>query len=163
MLQGLYQLKVTLTDVEYDMREMHLCSVRGNYLWNAATVSKPVCACTCRSVRVHTLESKCACVRVWYACPCIIRRAYMAHSAGGIGHENSLQKLLQQTETSSRIWASARWTVSSFSLRNLWNQHFDSLNVIFLIEFDYHTAVDQERNILFVLVMAASCHCLFAL
>lgn len=32
MLQGLYQLKVTLTDVDYDMREMDLCSVWGNYL-----------------------------------------------------------------------------------------------------------------------------------
>lgn len=117
------------------------------------------------SVRVYACVRVCicACVHVWYECPCIIRRAYMAHSAGGIGRENSLQKLLQQTETSSRIRASARWTVSSFSLRNLWNRHFDSLNVIFLIESDYHTAVDQERNILFVLVMAASCHCLFAL
>ena len=32
MLQGLYQLKVTLTDVEYDMREMDLRSVWGHYL-----------------------------------------------------------------------------------------------------------------------------------
>lgn len=43
MLHRVDQLKVTLTDVEYDMREMDLCSVWGNYLWNAATVSKPVC------------------------------------------------------------------------------------------------------------------------
>lgn len=59
MLQRLYQLKVTLTDVEYDMREMDLCSVWGNYLWNAATVSKPVCVCTCPSACAHTEEWVC--------------------------------------------------------------------------------------------------------
>lgn len=46
MLHRVDQLKVTLTDVEYDMREMDLGSVWGNYLQNAATVSKPVCVCT---------------------------------------------------------------------------------------------------------------------
>lgn len=56
MFHGVYELKVTLNDVEYDMREMDLRSVWGNYLWNAATVSKPVCVSTrpgmCVTVRV---------------------------------------------------------------------------------------------------------------
>lgn len=79
MLQGLYQLKVTLTDVEYDMREMDLCSVWGNYLWNAATVSKPVCVWAHASVCVR--ES--VCMRVLYACPCMKGSAYTPHSAEG--------------------------------------------------------------------------------
>lgn len=115
MLQGLYQLKVTLTDVEYDMREMDLRSVWGNYLWNAATVSKPVFACAHAQVRAdthtHLGVNVCVCE---YACPCMIGCAYMPHSAGGIGHENSLQKLLQQTGTNSWMWDSAECFVGVF-------------------------------------------------
>lgn len=74
--------------------------------------------CAHVQVRVHALESAwtrarahvCVCVRLQYACPCMIASAFMPHSAGGAGRENSLQKLLQQTGTNSWIWASAEWT-----------------------------------------------------
>lgn len=59
-----------------------------------------VCVCVCLD------ES------VWYACPCMILWAYMPPSAGGIGHENSMQKVLQQTGNDSWIWASAEWAGS---------------------------------------------------
>lgn len=61
----------------------------------------------------HTLGSECVCV-CEYACPCMIGCAYMPHSAGGIGHENSLQKLLQQTGTNSWMWDSAECFVGVF-------------------------------------------------
>lgn len=58
---------------------------------------------------VRKLSVKCChCIKVCMCvCPCIIVCAYMLLSAGGAGHVSSWQKLLQQTETNSWIWASA--------------------------------------------------------
>lgn len=75
-------------------------------------VHTPKCVCMRLRVRehAHVRTCVCVCVRLQYACPCMIASAFMPHSAGGAGRENSLQKLLQQTGTNSWIWASAEWT-----------------------------------------------------